>query len=322
MNVRMIILIFVLFGLNGCPNFDIGGGAGDAGIIYMPSNVAENAVGQKYVVIDEVSASNAVPPPKSLYAWDAGTQLWVKKTTFASETWRNEIYVDAVGNVWLNDFSYLSVAPRPVIRIDTQTFQTSTYSLGSNRFMVGGDQAVEYQGSLVNSYQPTTGTSTYLYNLPSSSVAAQAMGITLNNQAYKMLCMPVLKYAKWGGQMHYCMLANQVAYIMDASPIPTGGNNDVIEFMVTIANTGNTYQLINHFQTPMIAIVQSPPVQGDFAADYPIFSPLVKSGCVGSVDKQGNYHQFCNDTGDSTKFTYRFYDKATPTTPLYTQVLP
>ena len=188
--------------------------------------------------------------------------------------------------------------------------------------MVDGDLAVEYQGLLVNSYQPTTGISVYLHSLPTPSVAAQAMGITLNTQPYQMLCVPVLKYFQWDGQTHYCILANRVNYITDLHPSPDAANNDVIEFMVSITNTGNTYQILDHFQTPLVAILQNYPAQENFAADYPMFSSLVKAGCTGSIDKQGNYHQFCDDTGDSTKFTYRFYDKAAPTTPLYTQVLP
>jgi len=319
--VRLLSLLLVVFGLSGCPDPKPGGG-GNVAYAPYPSNVVESVSGQKYFVTNVVDVYSTATPPKALYAWDAGIQAWVNKATFASDAQPNEIYIDSIGDIWLNDFSYPSAASIPVTRVDTQTFQTSTYSPGSNQFLVGGDQAVEYQGSLVSTYQPTTGASTYLYNLPSSSAAAQAMGITLNAQPYNMLCMPVLKYAQWDGMTHYCMLANDVQYFTNLPPVPSAGNNDIIEFTVSITNAGNTYQLLDHFQTPLTAILQSPPLQENFAADFPVFASLESRGCGGSVDKQGDYHQFCNDTGDYTKFTYRFYHQAAPSTPLYMQVLP
>jgi hypothetical protein len=308
--------------LSGCPISD-NPGTGSISYAPYPSNIAQDTGGQKYFVANVINTNNlVVAPPKALFAWDAGTLTWVKKSTFTSDVGLNEIYADSNGDIWLNNFSLLSVTLKPVIRINTQTLQTSTYSLGINRFMVDGDVAVEYKGTLVNSYQPTTGTSVYLHSLPTPSVAAQGMGITLNTQPYQMLCVPVLKYFQWDGKTHYCMLANSVKYATDLPLNPDAANNDVIEFIVSVTNAGNTYQLLNHFQTPLVAILQNYPAQENFTADYPMFSSLVKSGCTGSVDKQGNYHQFCDDTGDSTRFTYRFYDKANPTTPLYQQVLP
>ena len=320
--MRVTLLFLVSLSLTGCP--DNWGPCGNCVGEYFssnPSNIAEDATGQKYIVVNDLTASNTPTPPKVLFAWDAGTQTWVKKTTFTSDIESNEIYADSKGYIWLKDFSLQAASLTPITRINTQTLQTSTYSLGINRFLVDGDLAVEYQGLLVNSYQPTTGASVYLHSLPSASVAAQGMGITLNTQPYQMLCVPVLKYFQWDGQTHYCMLANSVKYATDLPPNPDAANNDVIEFMVSITNVGNTYQLLGHFQTPLVAILQGYPAQENFASDYPMFSSLVKSGCVGSVDRQGNYHQFCEDTANPSNLTYRFYDKAAPTTPLYTQVL-
>jgi len=318
--LRTPFFLLCLF-LTSCPDFKPGGG-GSIAYTPLPSNVVEDNSGQKYFVTNTVDANSTTIPPTTLYAWDVGTQTWVNKASFTSDGGLNEIYIDLNGDIWLNDFSSLSGSQVPVTRINAQTFQTSTYSLGANQFIVGGDQAVEYQGVLVNSYQLTTGTSVYLYSLPIPSVAAQALGITLNAQPYSMLCMPVLKYAKWDGQTHYCMLANDLQYATNLSPVPSTSNNDVIEFIVSINNVGNSYQLLNHFQTLLTAILQSLPQQENFAVDFPLFVTLIKQDCVGTVDKQGNYNQFCDDTGDYTKFTYRFYDKAAPTTPLYTQVLP
>lgn len=320
--MRMILLFLVSLSLTGCP--DNWGPCGNCVGEYFssnPSNIAEDTTGQKYVVVNDLTAGNTPTPPKVLFAWDASTQKWVKKTTFASDIVLNEVHTDSNGDIWLIDTSLSSIALMSTVQINAQNFQTNTYSLGINRFMVDGDFAVEYQGLLVNSYQPTTGASVYLHSLPTPSVAAQGMGITLNTQPYQMLCVPVLKYFQWDGQTHYCMLANRVNYITDLPPSPDAANNDVIEFMVSITNTGNTYQILNRFQTPLVAILQSYPVQENFAADYPMFSSLMKSGCVGSVDKQGNFHQFCEDMANPSNLTYTFYDKAAPTTPLYTQVL-
>jgi len=61
----------------------------------------------------------------------------------------------------------------------------------------------------------------------------------------------------------------------------------------------------------------------NYIRDFPEYSvAILKEGCIGSVDLQSNFHNFCFKNGDTQTVYYEFYDKANPTVPIYEQTLP
>ncbi len=314
--MRMTLLLLVSLSLTGCPDFPTPTGSY---IAPNPSNVAEDASGQKYFIATD-AVRDTSPTTQSLYMWNTGTQQWEKKTMFPI-TAGNQLFVNQAGDTaWVNNEV---PSLNPLLKVNLQTGQASTIILKRNQTLVAADKAVEYNGNLVNLYQPSTGGSVYLHSLPVVADVIQGLGVTSNALPYQMLCMPAMKYAQWDNKTHLCALGNDVKYARDI-PVPVEATNDVLLLTITVGIAGNTYNLISHdpnYNFTYMFTGSELPV--DFLADYPLFSTLYnKQGCGGSVDKQGNYHEFCDDAGDYTKFTYYFYDKAVPTTPLYTQVLP
>lgn len=302
--------------LSGCPDSPTPTGSY---IAPNPSNVAEDASGQKYFVATDVIGDTS-PTTQSLYMWHTGMQQWVKKMTFPI-TAGNQLFVSQGGDsAWVNNEN---PSLNPILKLSLQTGQANTFMLKRNQTLVAADKAVEYNGSLVNLYQPSTDSSVYLHSLPAVADVIQGLGVTSNALPYQMLCMPAMKHFQWDNQTHLCALGNDVKYARDI-PVPVEATNDVLLLTITVGITGNTYNLISHEPNYNLTYMfTGSELPDSLIIDYPTFASLYnEQGCRGSIDKQGNYHQFCDDTGDSTKFTYRFYDKTAPTTPLYTQVLP
>jgi len=281
------------------------------------SNISEDAIGLKYVTKYGGYGYH-------LYGWNQVSSSWDVKFSpdsnqnfgFRAELQMNQAY-GAPLSYWIQRFMM-----HDPVQINVASSKVDFFAISPTQFMVAADQAVEYSGLLVNNYQPTTGTSTYLYSLPSEAEVVLGLGITLNASPYRMLCIPERNYLTWDGKTHYCMLANDVKYrdaTFVSTPAPAG--NDVISFLVTIDPAGNTYQLLSQQTLTETAGLQERPV--NMAADFPMFAAQInRTECTGSVDSQGNYHNFCYAGNDTQTVHYEFYDKNNPTVPMYAQTLP
>jgi len=315
--MKYILLGCISLLLSGCPS-NWGGGVLNG--IPSPSNVAEDGLGQKYFTAINV-IGDAVPTTQTLYMWDAGTQQWVKRSTFPTELDYVSLFISQAGDVaWV---SPIALPYLPVLRLDVQTQQLKSYKLKNAQALVAADKAVEYNGNIVNLYQPSTGISSYLHSLPAITNVMQSLSLTANALPYQMLCTPAMRYNQWDNQTHFCVLANHVKYD-SGFPVPGYGVNDVYKLTITVGTAGNVYKLISHEPNYNFTyILSGSELPVNFSIDYPMFASLHNvQGCDGTVDSQGNYHSFCDDTGDYRKFTYRFYDKTNPSVPLYQQVLP
>lgn len=328
MRKLIIVLWMILVAglLNGCLDF-CNGGPCATGLFHTPylSNIAEDAAGNKYFISASVT-NDVVSTTGTLFRWDASAQQWLKQTTFSQTNpwWDVSLFLHpSKPELWLNTHSSSGYGEPTPLKLDLQTMQISSFALGPNQTLVAADQAVEYQGYVVNWFEPSTGTSTYLHNLPTVSQVLQYLGIRNNTNPYMMLCAPATKYEQWDGTTHYCVLANDVQYETPTSTF-SSLTNDEYKFTVSVDPTGFTYHIIQHQVDYFTSFFRGSELWPKIEIDFPQFTSVAQeANCIdtNTIDPNGNLHHFCTDSGNLSQFTYTFYDKTNPTVPMYAQTL-
>lgn len=316
-----------LFSLVACVLSACGQLGTTGGIYTAPylSNVAEDAAGNKYFISASVT-NDVVSTTGTLFRWDASAQQWLKQTTFSQTNpwWDVSLFLHpSKPELWLNTHSSSGYGKPTPLKLDLQTMQISSFALELNQTLVAADQAVEYQGDVVNWFEPSTGTSTYLHNLPTVSQVLQYLGIGNNTNPYMMLCAPATKYEQWDGTTHYCVLANDVRYQTPTSTF-SSLTNDEYTFTVSVDPTGFTYHIIQHRVNYFTSFFRGSELWPKIETDFPHFASVAQeANCMATntINSNGNLHHFCTDSRNLDQFTYTFYDKTNPTVPMYAQTL-